>query len=122
MRGAAPLCLAQHVRGAIDAHDFVAALSQRHGVSTGATAQIENFTNGTLAVELKCVLDQINLGQVILVAIQVVIGGGVLRAEHALDHRSAARRTWHTRSSWRSSMPRPDGRYNPWRASRSATG
>src|SRR5207244_3004424 len=119
---AALLRALEHVGRAIHANHVVAALGQRHRVSACSAAKIQNSTDLALGVQAKNVLDQIGLGLVVLVLVQLVVDRRVVATEHCLRHASASRTASHTRSMCASSSRRPDGRYTPWRAMRSATG
>ena len=52
-----------------------------------ATAEVEHAPNAALTVGLEDSLDQVALGQVVLVLIQIVVRGGVLATENGLRHR-----------------------------------
>ena len=110
------------VRRTIDAHHVVAVRGQDHRVSARTAAQIEHLSNHSLSIQLEDAFDQLALGQVILVLVQIVVCHGVVAAKDAVGHASASPTARHTCSIWDSSRPRPDGRYRPRRAMRSATG
>src|SRR5205814_1913134 len=107
--------LLQHVGRPVDTHDFVTAVREDHRVSAGSTAQIKYPSNCTLPVQPEDVLDEVALGEIVLIVVQVIVGGSVVAAENALGHANASRTARHTWSISDSSRPSPEGRYSPWR-------